>query len=85
MPLLGNAALHGENLENSVPCLLIKQFLKTQVVKCITAVLEGRCFIYQNVGPTDKKIRNVWSVVKEQCCNGCTTSIKNNVSVQIPS
>ena len=27
LPLLRDAALHGENLENSYPCLLVKQFL----------------------------------------------------------
>ena len=39
------------------------------VIKCVTAVSEGRCFILQNVEPSDKKIRNIWSVVKEQ--HGC--------------
>ena len=32
--------------------------------------------------PSDKKVRNVWSVVKEQCCYGCATSRKN-VSAKI--
>ena len=27
LPLLKDAALHGENLENCSPCLLVKQFL----------------------------------------------------------
>ena len=69
----------GENLENSYPWLLVKHFLETHVVKCITAVSEGRCFIHQNVVPSDKKTRNIWNVVKEQCCHDCATSRKNNM------
>ena len=45
LPLLKDAALHG-GIQRTVffqrkvrePCLLVKQFLKTHVVKCITAV-----------------------------------------------
>ena len=49
LPLLRDVALHGEHLENSYPCLLLEQFLLTHVVKCITAVSDGRCFIHQNL------------------------------------
>ena len=38
MPLLKAAALHGENLENCYTSLLVKQFFKKHVVKCIAAV-----------------------------------------------
>ena len=54
LPLLRDVALHGEHLENSYPCRLVEQFLLTQVVKCITAVSDRRCFIHQNVEPSDK-------------------------------
>ena len=85
LPLLIDVTHHGENLENSYHYLHGKQFLETLVVRCITAVSEGRFFIHQNVGNSDKKIRNVWNVVNGQCSYECATSRKNNVSVKIPS
>ena len=64
LPLLKDAALHGENLENSYLCLLVNQPLKTHMVKRIRAASEGQCFIHHNVGLSDKETRNVWIVVK---------------------
>ena len=85
LPLLKDTALHGKDLDNSYLCLLVKQLLETHVVKRIPGVSEGRCFIYHNVGLSDKETRNVWIVVKEQCSYGCAISRKNNISAQIPS
>ena len=64
LPLFKDAVLHEKNLEDSYPCFLVNQFLQTHVVKFLTAVSEGQCFIHQNIESSDKKIRNIWSVVK---------------------
>ena len=57
LPLLKDATLCGENLENCYPCLIKKKFLYTQMNKCITCfrrtlLYSSECWLHRH---EDKK------------------------------
>ena len=65
-----------EKFRELLPVLTCKAISLNSHCQICSSCVRGRYFIHENVGPSCKKIRNVWSLVKKLCSNEYATSKK---------